>query len=80
MGPKIPTGPIRAGTTGVIASEGIPARRLHLVPPCWRRCSRPRVGRRRWLRLDNGPEMISQALQRFYDGKAGMSYIPPGCP
>ena len=32
------------------------------------------------LRLDNGPEMISQALQRFCDGKAGMSYIPPGCP
>jgi len=32
------------------------------------------------LRLDNGPEMISQALQQFCNGKAGMSYIPPGCP
>ena len=32
------------------------------------------------LRLDNGPEMVSQALQRFCNGKAGMSYIPPGCP
>ena len=32
------------------------------------------------LRMGNGPELISQALQRFCDGKAGMSYIPPGCP
>ncbi|MGV7348534.1 IS3 family transposase [Mycobacterium kansasii] len=32
------------------------------------------------LRLDNGPEMISQALQKFCEGKAGMSYIPSGCP
>jgi transposase InsO family protein len=32
------------------------------------------------LRMDNGPEMISQALQRFCDGKTGMVYIPSGCP
>ena len=32
------------------------------------------------LRMDNGPEMISQALQRFCDGKVGLSYIPPGTP
>jgi putative transposase len=32
------------------------------------------------LRMDNGPELVSQALQRFCDGKTGMSYIPPGCP
>ena len=32
------------------------------------------------LRMDNGPELVSQALQRFCDGKIGMSYIPPGCP
>jgi putative transposase len=32
------------------------------------------------LRMDNGPEMISQALQQFCDGKTGMVYIPPGCP
>ena len=31
------------------------------------------------LRLDNGPEMISQALQQFCDSRAGISYIPPGC-
>jgi hypothetical protein len=30
------------------------------------------------LRMDNGPELVSQALQRFCDGKTGMSYIPPG--
>jgi len=30
------------------------------------------------LRMDNGPELISQALQRFCDGKVGLSYIPPG--
>lgn len=34
----------------------------------------------RVLRMDNGPELVSQALQRFCDGKTGMSYIPPGCP
>jgi putative transposase len=32
------------------------------------------------LRMDNGPEMVSQALQRFCDGKVGLTYIPPGCP
>jgi putative transposase len=30
------------------------------------------------LRMDNGPEFISQVLQRFCDGKVGLSYIPPG--
>jgi putative transposase len=32
------------------------------------------------LRMDNGPEMVSQALQRFCEGKVGLSYIPPGTP
>lgn len=32
------------------------------------------------LRMDNGPELISHALQRFCDGKVGLSYIPPGTP
>ncbi|MCV7275540.1 IS3 family transposase [Mycolicibacter arupensis] len=32
------------------------------------------------LRLDNGPEMVSQALQGFCEHKTGMVYIPPGCP
>jgi transposase InsO family protein len=32
------------------------------------------------LRMDNGPELVSQALQRFCDGKVGLSYIPPGSP
>jgi len=32
------------------------------------------------LRMDNGPEMISQALQQFCGGKVGLSYIPPGTP
>ena len=32
------------------------------------------------LRLDNGPEMVSQALQHFCEGKAGIVYMPPGCP
>ncbi|MFP1155839.1 transposase, partial [Mycobacterium sherrisii] len=32
------------------------------------------------LRMDNGPEFISQALQQFCDGRFGMSYIPPGTP
>ena len=32
------------------------------------------------LRMDNGPELVSQALQWFCDGKIGMAYIPPGCP
>jgi len=29
------------------------------------------------LRMDNGPELISQVLQRFCDGKVGLSYIHP---
>jgi transposase InsO family protein len=32
------------------------------------------------LRMDNGPEFVSQALQQFCDGQLGMSYIPPGTP
>jgi hypothetical protein len=32
------------------------------------------------LRMDNGPEMISQALQQFCDDKVGFSYIPPATP
>jgi putative transposase len=32
------------------------------------------------LRMDNGPKMVSQALQRFCDRKTGMVYIPPGTP
>ena len=32
------------------------------------------------LRMDNGPEMISQALQGFCEGQVGLSYIPPGTP
>jgi putative transposase len=34
----------------------------------------------RVLRMDNGPEFISPALQQFWDGKFGMSFIPPGTP
>ena len=37
-------------------------------------------GAPRVLRMDNGPELVSQALQRFCDGKVGMCYIPPGTP
>lgn len=32
------------------------------------------------LRLDNGPEMISAALQSFCEDRVGISYIPPGTP
>jgi transposase InsO family protein len=32
------------------------------------------------LRVDNGPELVSQALQRFCDGEVELSYIPPGSP
>jgi len=32
------------------------------------------------LRMDNGPELVFQALQRFCDNKVGLSYIPPGAP
>jgi hypothetical protein len=28
------------------------------------------------LRMDNGPELVSQALQRFCEGTVGISYIP----
>jgi putative transposase len=38
-------------------------------------CGPPRV-----LRMDNGPELVSQALQKFCAGKVGLSYIPPGTP
>ncbi|MGW4094119.1 transposase [Nocardia sp. NPDC004750] len=34
----------------------------------------------RVLRTDNGPEMISHALQRFCVDRVGISYIPPGTP
>lgn len=37
-------------------------------------------GRPRVLRMDNGPEMISQALQQFCGDRVGMVYIPPGTP
>ena len=30
--------------------------------------------------MDNRPEMVSQALQRFCDGNLGLTYIRPGCP
>ena len=32
------------------------------------------------LRMDNGPELVSQALQQFCEKKVGLSYIPPGTP
>ena len=32
------------------------------------------------LRMDNGPEFISEALQAFCAGAVGISYIPPGTP
>jgi putative transposase len=32
------------------------------------------------LRMDNGPEFISHALQQFCENKVGLSYIPPGTP
>jgi putative transposase len=31
-------------------------------------------------RMDTGPELISQALQRFCGGEVAVSYIPPGSP
>ncbi len=37
-------------------------------------------GAPRVLRCDNGPEMISAALQQFCGDRVGMSYIPPGTP
>ncbi|MDT5130174.1 MAG: putative transposase [Mycobacterium sp.] len=30
--------------------------------------------------MDNGPELVSQALQRFAENKTGLSCIPPGTP
>ena len=30
------------------------------------------------LRIDNGPELVSAALQRFCEHKVGLSYIPAG--
>jgi putative transposase len=32
------------------------------------------------LRMDNGPELVSQALQQFCENKVGLSYIPPAIP
>lgn len=32
------------------------------------------------LRMDNGPEFISEALREFCAGSVGISYIPPGTP
>jgi putative transposase len=32
------------------------------------------------LRMDNGPELVSQALQSFCATRVGLSYIPPGTP
>ena len=32
------------------------------------------------LRMDNGPEFISEALRDFCAGSVGISYIPPGTP
>lgn len=32
------------------------------------------------LWLDNGPEMVSQALQRFCENRTGNGLHPPGCP
>jgi len=32
------------------------------------------------LRMDNGPELVSQVLQRFCDDRVGLFYIPPGTP
>jgi transposase InsO family protein len=32
------------------------------------------------LRMDNGPELVSQALQRFCENRVGLVYISPGNP
>lgn len=32
------------------------------------------------LRVDNGPDLVSQALQRFCDRMVAMCYIPPRTP
>jgi putative transposase len=34
----------------------------------------------RALRMDNGLEVVSRAVQRFCENKVGLSYIPPGTP
>jgi putative transposase len=34
----------------------------------------------RGLRIDNGPVLVSQALQQFCEGRIGLSYIPRGTP
>ena len=47
--------------------------------PSSRACS-PRRAARRVLRMDNGPELVSQALQRFCDSKGGIFYVPQGKP
>ncbi|WP_083869245.1 integrase core domain-containing protein [Nocardia niigatensis] len=39
-----------------------------------------RGGPPRVLRMDNGPEMISAALQQFCADRVGIVYIPPGTP
>ncbi|WP_225732374.1 MULTISPECIES: IS3 family transposase [unclassified Nocardia] len=39
-----------------------------------------RGGPPRVLRMDNGPEMISRALQQFCADRVGIVYIPPGTP
>ncbi len=39
-----------------------------------------RNGPPRVLRMDNGPEMISHALQQFCADRVGIVYIPPGTP
>ena len=44
----------------------------------WRRVSPPPAARRMMLRMDNGPEFISQALQQFCAGKVGLSDIRRG--
>lgn len=32
------------------------------------------------LRCDNGPELISRALNTFCEGRIGIDYIPPASP
>jgi transposase InsO family protein len=34
----------------------------------------------RVIRMDNGPEMVSQALADWTDGRTGLCFIPPGEP
>lgn len=44
------------------------------------RCSPPVVVPPGVLRMDNGPEMISAALQQFCADRVGIVYTPPGTP